>query len=38
VVSTLNAFKGQIVANAALVMTGTSSSINVYVKHHGRDH
>jgi hypothetical protein len=30
-VSTLNAFKGQVVANAALVPAGTSASINVYV-------
>jgi uncharacterized repeat protein (TIGR01451 family) len=30
-VSTLNALKGQIVANAALVPAGTSGSINVYV-------
>ena len=31
VVSTLNAFKGQIVANAAIVLAGGTGSIDVYV-------
>lgn len=31
VVSTLNAYKGQVVANAAIVPAGTSGAINVYV-------
>ena len=30
-VSTLNAFKGQVVANAATVPTGTNGSVDVYV-------
>jgi hypothetical protein len=31
VVSTLNAFKGQIVANAAIVPAGSAGSIDIYV-------
>ncbi len=31
VVSTLNAYKGQVVANAALVPAGTGGAVNVYV-------
>jgi hypothetical protein len=31
VVSTLNAFKGQVVANAAIVPSGTDGAIAVYV-------
>jgi hypothetical protein len=31
VVSTLNAFKGQVVANAAIVLAGAAGSVDVYV-------